>query len=100
LCSFHSPEGPPVVGTKWLLLPPFQHVRREEKFGSMAGEGAIAPWCRSPAIDREKATSWGEFQPLLLKVQEGGGAHGEEPWTDNLHAGARHGKNIGAEAMR
>jgi hypothetical protein len=66
----------------------------------MAGEGAIAPWCRSPAIDREKATSWGEFQPLLLEVQEGGGAHGEEPWTDNLHAGARHGKNIGAEAMR
>jgi hypothetical protein len=33
-------RDPPVIGTKWLLLPPFQHVRREE----MGSRSLWQPW--------------------------------------------------------
>jgi hypothetical protein len=86
LSTLTSASGPLVIVSKWLLLPSFQHVNiTEKKFSSMAGEGAIALWCRSPAMDMEKATPWGRVSTLAAGGARKGGAHGEEPWTDSLH---------------
>jgi hypothetical protein len=54
----------------------------------MAREGAIALWCRSPAMDMEKATPWGEgFNPCCWRCKKGrrpwkGAMDGQPPWLE------------------
>jgi hypothetical protein len=64
-------------------LAPWWSPLYVDEGGARAGEGAIAPWCRSSAMGREKATPWGVCSPVRAQTR-GGPALTKGEWTSAM----------------